>query len=65
MILKTLHNFSSVKAVTKIVQHFKKESERQLKSSNNTLILNDEYASISEKGGSLPRNILINDWSNK
>ena len=29
-----------------------------------TLSLTDEYASLSEKGGSLPRNILLNKWSN-
>ncbi len=36
-----------------------------LTSKNDVLRLTDEYASISEKGGSLPKNILINNWSNE
>ena len=31
----------------------------------NKIRLSDEYASLSEKGGSLPRNILMNKWSNE
>ena len=30
----------------------------------NGIRLSDEYATLSEKGGSLPRNILLNNWSN-
>lgn len=32
---------------------------------NGRLRLSDELASLSEKGGSLPRNILINKWGNE
>ena len=35
-----------------------------VKTSDNGLRLTDEYSSLSEKGGSLPRNILLNNWSN-
>ena len=35
-----------------------------VKTSDNGLRLTDEYASLSEKGGSLPRNILLNEWGN-
>ena len=31
---------------------------------NDGLRLSDEYSTLSEKGGSLPRNILLNDWGN-
>ena len=31
---------------------------------DNGIRLSDEYATLSEKGGSLPRNILLNKWSN-
>lgn len=31
---------------------------------NGKLRLTDEWASLSEKGGSLPRNILMNNWGN-
>lgn len=31
---------------------------------NSGLRLSDEYATLSEKGGSLPRNILLNSWGN-
>ena len=30
----------------------------------NGIRLSDEYATLSEKGGSLPRNIILNNWSN-
>ena len=35
-----------------------------VKTSDNGLRLSDEYSSLSEKGGSLPRNILLNNWGN-
>ena len=35
-----------------------------VKTSDGGLRLTDEYSSLSEKGGSLPRNIILNNWSN-